>query len=80
MNSKSIKIYRFLLNFTMFSLLLVLAAHYAYTNNSELFGLKNALIPYGNAMIFVVIISFVLAVINEVMTLLLVKIAERRNR
>jgi len=78
MNIKATKIFRFVFNLSMFTLVLMSVTYYAYTNNPTLFGLKNALVPFEGALILSVILSVLLAGINEVVTLLVVKFTKRR--
>ena len=77
MNRTAVKIFRFVFNIAMFSLVLMSVTYFMYTVNPELFGLKNALVPFSSALVLVCIIAAVLSVVNEVVTLVVVKWAKR---
>lgn len=75
-----IKIFRFLMNFVFFTVILYSMVHYSYTSDPELFGIKNALLPYEAAVFLGLIISMILAGINEITTIIILKSTNRKRK
>lgn len=80
MNKLKITLLRFILNFIFYAMLLVTSAYYLYTYIPELYGLKNVILPLKSIIVFTIILSFILALVNEIMTVLIIRIISRKKR
>ncbi len=75
-----VRITRFVLNVAVFAFVLFGITHYSYISEPELSGLKNALLPYEAAVFLCLIASILLAGLNEVVTIIAIKITAGRKK
>lgn len=75
-----LKVMRFLLNFGLFSGILAVTVYYTYTNVPELFGLKNTLVPFNGALFLGLILSLIMAGMNEIITLFMIRLGKGVNK
>lgn len=73
------KIMRFVLNFVFFMIVLISATYYVYSTPAELFGIKNVLLPLNAVLLLSVVIALILAIINEVTTVFIVRMIGRKK-
>lgn len=73
MNVIFLKVARFVLNLAFYVSLLISITYYSYMNNPDLFGLKNALVPFNGALVLAVVLAISLAGINEITTFVVVR-------
>lgn len=73
------KIIRFVLNLVIYSVVLISVTYYTYTNIPELFMIKDLMVPFQGSLMLAVILSILLAGINEVMTLIVIRVFRRKK-
>ena len=73
------KVIRFILNLLIYSAVLLSVVYYSYTYVPELFQLKNLMIPFKGSLMLAVILSVLLAGINEVITLIIIRFVRRKK-
>lgn len=66
------------MNFVLFMVVLYSTTHYSYTNYPELFGVKNVLMPYEAAVFLSLMLALILAGINEITTVIVIKLTKRK--
>ena len=74
------KVIRFISNVIIYSSILIAVTYYSYTNVPEFFALKNLMIPFTGTIILAIIISVLLAGINEITTLFVVRFYRGKSR
>ena len=78
MIATKIKTIRFILNFLIYAGILISTIYYSYTNQPGLFMLKDYLIPMKGTILLGLILAGILAGINEIMTMFIVKLFRGR--
>lgn len=79
MNTLKIKVIRFFLNLGLYAALLVSTTFYVYTYVPELYQLKEVILPMRNSMILAIFMALLCAGMNEIMSMLIVRIARRNE-
>jgi len=77
MNQKAAKIYRFVFNMALFTLVLMGVTYYVFITPHTLFRLKDALVPFKGALVLTVVLAVLLAGVNELTTILVVRSVKR---
>lgn len=79
MKIKNIKLIRFLLNILLYAGILITTACYAYFSDPRLFALKDFLVPMNGVIILIIILSAILAGVNEIITVIVIKIRRKQQ-
>ena len=79
MSPIKIKVIRFFLNLGLYAALLISATFYAYTNPPELYRLKEVILPLNNAIFLAVFLALLCAGVNEILSMLMLRIARRNE-
>lgn len=81
MNPFFSKVMRFIMNFLFYAVILISTTYYVYTNipDPEIIALKNVLFPMQAAMLLAFILSLIMAIVNEITTIFIIRIARRKQ-
>lgn len=77
MNIIAGKILRFVVNFVFFAVIMIAVVYYSYMNPPELLGVKNILLPMQAAVFLAFLLSLIMAGINEIITIFIIRITRR---
>lgn len=77
MGKLKIKTIRFFVNLILYAVVLISTTYYTYTFQPGLFALKNVIIPLQGTIILAVVLAVILAGVNEIMTMIIIKFSMR---
>ena len=77
MRTLRIKTIRFILNIILYATILICATYYTYTFQPGLYALKNFIVPMNGVIFLTIILSIILAGLNEIITIFVIRFQKR---